>query len=545
MVDTAVARQQRQADDEAGPRALAASVPVVEVTLLEDRGLVARRARLRLPPGRSRLRIEGVAPVLVDKTLAAALGDPDGKQLPEGLRVRDVRIERWRVTREQDRPADVAQLQARLRDLKAKGAGLQHELSTLEAEVASLAELEAATLRELAEDVGWARQDRSRWEAQLDQLATRRRELTSSVCERSLALHKVARDTSDLKRLIAASEDLDSHAAAALVVELVNPDSQEIAVELRVDYMVPGAMWRPWHTAILYDEGDAARVELRTDGCVWQATGEDWTDVELVFSTERPSLGVAPPQLQTDFLRARKRGSAVEVQTREQEVHTAGLGGEAPRAAPVSDDLPGIDDGGEALELRARVRASVPADGRPHRIPILAFETAAEAALVCVPELEPAVLLRTRQANRSSRPLLAGPVDLIRRGGIVGRTSLLFVASGERFDLGWGPDSALRVTREVEYAPPERRALSSWTRKPRHVCVRLSNLDPQPRTIELQERIAVSEVEKVEVELGETSPMATVDDDGFVTWTVRLRGFARQKVSLAWTLVVHDDVAGL
>ena len=250
------------------------------------------------------------------------------------------------------------------------------------------------------------------------------------------------------------------------------------------------------------------------------------------------------PLLQTDQLRARKRGSDVHVAAREQAIHTAGLGqGEAP--AEVEDELPGIDDGGEAVELRARTRATVPPDGRPYRVPIVDFESEAEVALVCTPELAEAVLLRTRQVNRGRLPLLAGPVDLVRDSGLVGRTSTLYVAPGERFELGWGPDRGLRVRREVELLEETRRTLSSWTRKPRRVTIKLSNVGAKPATIEVKERIATSEIEKVEVEHDHASRSATADSDGFVTWTVPLRGFGREELQLQWTLVVHDDVTGL
>ena len=52
---------------------LSTAVPVVEVTLLEDRALVVRRGVIELPPGRSRVRIDAVAPVAaVAVTLAVA-----------------------------------------------------------------------------------------------------------------------------------------------------------------------------------------------------------------------------------------------------------------------------------------------------------------------------------------------------------------------------------------------------------------------------------------------------------------------------------------
>jgi hypothetical protein len=140
---------------------------------------------------------------------------------------------------------------------------------------------------------------------------------------------------------------------------------------------------------------------------------------------------------------------------------------------------------------------------------------------------------------------LAGPVDLVRRSGLVGRTSLLYVAPGERFELGWGPDNALRVTREQEQLEWERKSLSSWTRKPRRIRIKLSSLDATPRTVQVRERIAVSELDKVKVELRSASQGGAPDADGIVRWDVRLPGFGRQELVLEWDLVVHDDVQGV
>jgi hypothetical protein len=77
------------------------------------------------------------------------------------------------------------------------------------------------------------------------------------------------------------------------------------------------------------------------------------------------------------------------------------------------------------------------------------------------------------------------------------------------------------------------------------VTIKLSNLSAQPRSVELRERISVSEVEKVEVELVEASGGKRADEDGFVTWELRLPGFGHDEVELTWNLVVHDEVVGL
>ncbi len=527
-----------------GVAELSAEIAVAEVTLLEDRAVVRRRGRLMLPPGRSRVHIGSVAPVLVDKTLAGELTTPDGEPVPDGVDVRDVRLVRKWITQDADRPADVAELAAEIRDKARDKDALVHRLQVIDAQVEALSALAAQSIDELNVDVGWGRGDLQAASAELEDLDGRIAALGQERCEVEERRRLAQRDLDDLRRLEAGTANLDAVASAALIAELVNGTDAPIDVRLQIDYLVPGAMWRPWHTARLVEDADGARVSLRTDGCVWQATGENWNDVQVRFSTERPSLGVSPPTLQTDELAIRKRASTVEVQARDQKIHAAGLDGESATAA-VDDELPGIDDGGDALELKGRARASIPGDGRPHRIPIDEFETSADAQWVCTPELALAVMLRSRQVNAGRGPLLAGPVDLVRNGGLVGRTSVLFVAPGERFELGWGPDSTLRVTRDVEHLPHERKTLSSWTRKPRKVTVKLSNLAPDPRPLKVKERIAVSEVDKVEVELVEASHGAKADDDGFVTWDARVRGFGHDELELSWTLVVHDDVVGL
>ncbi|PRP91363.1 hypothetical protein ENSA5_56290 [Enhygromyxa salina] len=531
-------------------QALVAEVPVAEVTLLEDRALVVRRGALTVPPGRSRLVLTKVAPVLVDKTLSASLALPAGAEgeLPEDLRVRSVAVARRRVTREEDRPVDLAELQATRRTKAQALASATGQLERIAAEHASTESLLALTLAEINEDVGWGRQDRPRWAEQLDQLEAKLRELGHEATRLEHHKRALQRELDDLAALEAASTSLGSEARAELTLEFNNPGASARELELSVDYLVPGALWRPWHRARLVEtEGQAARVEFSCEGAVWQASGEDWTDVQLIFSTERPSLGVTPPPLATDTLRVRKKTSTVEVEARDQKIHTAGLGGEADgaRREVAESELPGIDDGGEAIELRGRTKATIPADGRPYRVPIFDFEAPAETALVCAAELAASVILRSRQSNAADHPLLAGPVDLVRNSGLVGRTSLLYIAPGERFELGWGPDSSLRVHREVEELEHERRMMSSWTRKPRRVTVKLSNLSPAAKSIEVKERVAVSEIEKVEVEVGEASHGVEADDDGFVTWALELPGFGREELELNWTMLVHDDVVGL
>jgi uncharacterized protein (TIGR02231 family) len=404
-------------------------------------------------------------------------------------------------------------------------------------------------LAELGEDVSWGSPVEPVWSERLDELAREQSALGRRQVELERELERLDGVLQRLNERIAAYDGPAEEERADLEIDLQGATGA--ACEVRVDYVVPGACWRPCHTARLLDGEPGtgrSQVDIETDACVWQNTGEDWRDVELVLSTERASLGVEPPRLASDVLRAVKRSETVVVEAREQDIETAGLGmgAEAAAARATSAEMPGIDDAGEVQTWRAAERASIPSDGRPYRVRLGSFRGEAEVELVAYPELAPSVLLKSAQENRGRGPLLAGPVDLVRASGLCGRTSIRYVAQGERFELGWGPDADLRVSREVEALDEKSRVLSSWVVRRMLVRVKLSNLGDAAKRISVTERVPVSEIEKVRiaVEPERVTGQRHPDDNGFVRWSVSLEPFGHEELELVWELRRHEDVVG-
>ena len=532
----------------AGPRAVTAfAAPTAAVTVLEDRAAVTRRGAASLAAGQHRLVIERVTPVLVDKTLTAAA---------EGARVLDVRCERY-LAPWRDPAAAQGEAPERLRAERVRLVIERERVSAraeaARAEVAALAEVAAAALRDLALGAsrGATAPGAAAALAELDahEAATRARRVAAE-----LAAEELGRALARLDARLARAEEEAGEEAARLVIDLVADAPADVAVT--IDYVVPGAAWRPYHRAVL--ARDPARVEWQTSACVWQATGEDWTDAALTFSLERPSLGVEPPELADDELMARRRPDAVTVEARDQEQQTTGLGGGA--AGPA--EVPGIDDGGLGLVLSAP-SATIKADGAPHRVPAFAFTAPAQLSLIAIPLRSPWVHLRARLTNPGPQPLLAGPVDLIMSSGYVGRAEIGFVAAGEKLHVGFGPEADVRVHREERIEREEAGLLGGWNAQQVRIAVRLSNLGAEPREVVVTERIPISEVEQVDVQVsapdgyllgtddhpgGEEITQVTarsIDERGLVTWTVELPPLGRRAVTLEYRLKTQRGVAGL
>src|SRR5690606_11328279 len=190
------------AQDE-GSRIIAV-VPIVEVTVQEDRALVRREGSVVVPPGRTRLRIEGVAPVLVDKSLLAeVLADEDAETRVE---VRRVTATRWQVTEEAQRPVALAELREQLRTAEADAQALARRRAGVAAERQTVESLLRTTLEELSQDAGWGRTDPAHAHGTLDALQVRVAALGRERQALEAEQARLAKDLADLKRLEAATQ---------------------------------------------------------------------------------------------------------------------------------------------------------------------------------------------------------------------------------------------------------------------------------------------------------------------------------------------------
>ncbi len=512
---------------------VALAAPVVEVTLLEDRALATRRGTATLSPGLARLVVADVAPVLVDKTLTA--------RVEGAAKVHDVRVVRYAKALRQDRPEAIRELEDALETAREEADAVARRRGVLEGQVGGLDRLEELVLGEAAQDAAWDRDARTAARDQIARLGERAGALHAELAALTVEHDRRKQAVRDLERRLARSRTPATRTGAR--IEIDAEVSAAGACVVRIDYVVPGACWRPWHTALRIS-GAKDRVRFRSEACVWQNTGEDWKGVQLLFSTQRPSLGTEPPALASDVLEARKKEAGVRVAAREQAIQTTGLGGDANRAA---DEMPGIDDGGEALALRGSDPADIPSDGRPYRVAYGSFEAEAETGRVLMPELAACAFTKTVLANAGAKPVLAGPVDLLSDGGFIGRTQAKYVAPGERFPIGWGPEPALRVQRETEQKDEDASILSGWRVSRRFVTLRLSNIGATPLPVKVTERVPVSEIEQVEIAVDpkETTGGKATDPEGFVAWDVTVKPYGQETLKLAFAIRKRKDVKGI
>ncbi|TWD29324.1 uncharacterized protein (TIGR02231 family) [Streptomyces sp. T12] len=510
-------------------------LPVTAVTCTEDRAHVERTATLELRAGTQRLRLGPVSALAVDRTLHAELT----ADFP--VTVLDTRIVRAWTPREPGPAADDSPLRRRAAALKEERLELEQRRDRLRARGDALGRLAADLLREIGEGVGFGETERDRWSRELDRVDRERETRAEELRETEARLTAVSGETAEAEQALALAETEPAELVGH--VELTVEASVAGRAGLRLSHLTPCALWRPAYRAVLDGDG----LTLATEAVVWQRTGEDWSGVRLTLSTARSSAATEPPRLGEDRLTLQDRTAeerrTVRVDLREEEIAELG-------PVPVQG-LPGVDDGGEVRVLHAPAPVSVPADGRAHRVPVSSFTATARSEYACAPELSPLVTQVVRCDNRSGHALLAGPVDLIRGSGFVGRGTLDFTAPGAPVELAFGSRDDHRVVRETQETR-DTTGLTQRTVLTRTVRLHLSRFsapdERDDRVVAVRERIPVSEVSAVEVRLREDacSPAPTaVDPDGIARWDVPLPPGGRRTVTLVYEISASSKVSGL
>ncbi len=506
-------------------------LPVTRVVVMEDRAQVERKGTLvAANAGLTTFEVHGLPLVAVDRSLKVEV---------QGAAMIDSRLtRRWREKTAGGVPVDASALRLRVEEITDTVTADHDVVTRLTARVLLLSQTRADLLRAMAELTAVGRAEIAVWATQLDVLDGRQAQANRELREAEQAHAQSQALLTEARRALSASEAKQTDFECFLTITVDAPSPGQ--VEARVSYLVPCAVWRPAYRASL--RGDS--VFLEAEAVVWQRTGEAWPQVELAFSTARPTLGTTPPTLVEDRLHTRPKAAeekrVIDVSIREEVIQTAGEGGATP-------ELPGLDDGGEARLLQAPGKRTVPSDGQPHRVALSSFTAPAQIERVCPAELTNVVSTIARFGNTSGQVLLAGPVDLIRNDGFVGRGQVPFAAVGETVKLSFGSEDGVQVSRDVEEKRDEAKLTGRKSTK-KFITLHVSNASRHAHKVILEERVPVSEVKDVEVQLlpKDCSPApGPVSKEGIARIELTLPPNGTQKVKFSWELSAASKVAGL
>jgi uncharacterized protein (TIGR02231 family) len=383
--------------------------------------------------------------------------------------------------------------------------------------------------------------------------------------EQLLALRAQAKRIDDEILALTRAKPVEARGTAPLYEARIAVEAPAaLKAGLKLVYQVRGANWTPIYDARLTTEGlEKPKLALTRRAQIVQRTGEDWQDVSLQLSTVRLQRLTAAPAVSTSTLNlidpAAMLSQLEKSSTRAPAPVAAAPMGRVQNSLMEDADSARRKDKAErepvaAIEMGAGVEAGayqavftvpgkviVPKDGTQKTFALSTLAVEPELSLKASPSLDAAAYLEASFVNSEDAPLLAGTVMIHRDGTFVGRDTLKLIASGDKANLGFGADDAVKITR----TPVKKRENDAgfWGNTRSDVQdfkTTAKNLHKFPVKLTLVDRIPVSENTAIVVEpLASNTPPTekTVEDQrGVMAWVYDLKPNEQRDVRLGWKL---------
>jgi uncharacterized protein (TIGR02231 family) len=383
------------------------------------------------------------------------------------------------------------------------------------------------------------------WSQILTLIGTSLADVHKTIIETQLKLRDIDRKIADLQKKLTETAPVQDQRTEVKV--FVNAGAGADA-DLVVRYQVASAGWQPLYDARLTTgtKAIAAKLQLTRRASITQRTQEAWDGVAMTLSTARPSAGTVTAELNpttVDFA---------------PEKPPTPVGGAAP-AAPVTRGMvdkldeknaPEISVDQEktrsrltiapAVQQTAQAEASpfqvlysltgpqtIPNSGETKRVVIDQTELDPTLSVRATPKIEPKAYLYAKLTLPKAAPYLPGQVSLFRDSTFVGMGRLPALTPGQEFDLGFGPDDAVRIRyANIDEKRSESGIISSSRNDARNFRIIMTNKHDRPIAITVFDQLPVSNNQEIKVEMT-AKPQPTkrdLDDKrGVLSWEDTLK----------------------
>jgi uncharacterized protein (TIGR02231 family) len=527
------------------------SSSITEVTVFSDRAQVTREAVVSVRKAAATYSFRRLPGWVDDGSVRVALLPADAG------RIVDVQVGRDYLARPDDE--EYRKAQDSVQQITDEIAALDDELAVLNAQALQIEGIKVFAMDKISKDAP-LREIKVETYGQVIQF------VTASLRETAKARRDLAIKRRQLEpELYARQRKLNEMQALTQLEETtilvtIEGDSGHNA-RLVLTYMLPGATWEPAHE--LRAQGKTPdKAEVTSYAVVTQTTGEDWAGATLKFSTQSSTESNRIPELTALTLGDSGQAARI-IQGRADSFDRARAAFEGQNRlwkqmnAPVAqaevqmqiydnnfDQLVQVQ--GKAAQVFQQLRTrgttalfagdskpTVRGDGHPVRVRIGRTTLAGQQAITAVPEQSLNAIRTLQMSNAGTQPLLPGTVALYQDGAFLGMTDLPFVAEGETFAVFLGVADQVKLSRVLD------RKHSTIDRKKRTTMkvafvVTVENLAADPVTLDLADRVPVSENKEIEVDDISVSGDKDPDSKGLLRWNLTLQPKEKKSFRIAY-----------
>ena len=531
---------------------------IKRVTVFSDRARVMREQSTVLDKGTTTLTFEKL-PAWVDADSVRVSLLPAGQ-----ADVIDVNVDTTYFAKPDD--AGVRKLSEEIMALEDQMQDLDDELTALTARREQLSQMRVFARTQLPEDAARGKLGLDDYKAVADYA-------TSEHLESLRTQRRIERARRDLEAEFTARRKAyaDQKRTAQLqktTVKVMLKATAKGPLAVQLSYMVPGTTWAPMHE--LRASGSSPKsVTLITHAALSQATGEEWRGAEIFFSTQSPVETARIPEVEALFLDAAvpnprriKVGNSSGFSKAQQIYSSQIMVWNGLNTAPTEQQqfvdnqkmqahrtlrnvatFSEIEKRGTTALFAGVGQPLVRSDGNTVRVPLGQVDLPAAVRLVAAPRVSLNAAVTAKLTHTGEQPVLPGKVAIYRDGAFMGQTEVDFVAVGETFSLYLGVADQIKLSRVLNRKTS---TISRGRRTRLQVAFELEarNLGTDTVTLELADRIPISQNKDVRVSDIRVEPKCQPDASGGIRWMFELAPGTIRKGTVGYRLEYPPELLG-
>jgi uncharacterized protein (TIGR02231 family) len=313
----------------------------------------------------------------------------------------------------------------------------------------------------------------------------------------------------------------------------LNRPSNEVAVsisaktagtfELEVSYVIFDAGWVPNYNIRVDKINSPAQLNYIAN--VYQSSGLDWNDVNIVLSTRNPNRNNTKPELYPwylDFIRPvaimEQRAGMMKSVAMNQVTQDISL----PPAAESMADYFEMIETQLAVEFTPSLKYSIPSDNKQHSVAIKDYSIKADYEYYAVPKLDNNAFLVALLTNWGEYNLLPGEANIYFENSYVGKTHINPETTKDTLAVSLGRDEDITVSREQLKDFTEDKFLSGDIERTFAYEIKMKNNKKGMVKLTVEEQIPISQQEDITVKVIELSGGKYNQENGELKWNVNV-----------------------
>ena len=330
------------------------------------------------------------------------------------------------------------------------------------------------------------------------------------------------------------------------VIVTVNADGATNS-EIDLTYLVSDARWIPAYD--IRTEGVDQPLKLAYKSRIYQNTGVDWNEVDLVVSTGNPTRKTNRPVLNPwqvqlynapTYNRATTANGAINLESLTLNSY-AETNEESIGNLDMNADLAGTQINDLNVSYELTIAHSIPSDRKWHMVQLKETDVEAEYEHHSVPKLAQSAYLLAKVKNWGALNLLAGQANLFMDGTYVGQTQINPQLISEELLLSLGVDEGVGIKRykldsecNTAFISGKKTQTFTWE-------IMLHNKKGQPVGLSLLDQFPLAHQSEIEIELVNEGGAEVTAEYGKLLWDLELAPNEIRKVQFTYSVKHPKD----